>query len=83
MLVEVMGYVAASLTTIAFAPQAVKTIITKKTRDIALWMYLLYVPGVALWFVYGCFIGSGPLIAANGVATVISGTVLVCKWKYK
>jgi MtN3 and saliva related transmembrane protein len=42
-------------------------------------MYSLFTAGVALWFVYGLYIGSMPVIVANAVTLVFSAIVLTLK----
>ena len=37
----------------AFVPQAYKVWKTKSTKDISLWMFLIFTTGVASWLVYG------------------------------
>ncbi len=66
--VEFTGTAAACLTTAAFFPQAIKTIRERKTAGLSLTMYLLLVTGVAMWLIYGIFIGSWPLIVANAIS---------------
>ena len=60
-----IGYVAGTLTTVSFVPQVIKTWKLKETRDISLAMLLLFAVGILLWTVYGIWIGSLPVIAAN------------------
>jgi MtN3 and saliva related transmembrane protein len=50
---EVLGYIAAFLTTAAFFPQTIKTIRTRDTKSISLAMYVLFTSGIALWLWYG------------------------------
>lgn len=82
-LISVIGFVAATCTTVATLPQVIKVIKTKKTTDLSLLMYLIMTIGVALWFVYGLFITDYPLIVANAVTFVLAFTVLIYKLKYK
>jgi MtN3 and saliva related transmembrane protein len=77
-----IGYAAAVLTSVSFIPQAIMTIRTRNSRGISGWMYLLFTAGVALWLVYGIFIGSWPVIAANSVTLVLAATVLVLKLRF-
>jgi MtN3 and saliva related transmembrane protein len=42
-------------------------------------MYSLFTTGVALWFVYGLYIGSMPVVIANAITLVLSAIVLVLK----
>ena len=75
--IEIIGTLAASLTTAAFFPQAIKTLRTRETSGLSLSMYLLLVTGVALWLLYGLMIGSRPLILANGVVLMPQLAILI------
>jgi MtN3 and saliva related transmembrane protein len=72
-----ISYVAAFLTTIAFLPQAVKTITTRDTHGLSILMYLSFVIGVACWLVYGIRLGDVALIVGNGVTLVLALPILV------
>jgi len=82
-MIELIGYFAALCTTLSFVPQAVKTIKTRDTSGISLWMYLIFTVGVFLWLVYGFIIGNHPLLIANAVTFVLAVTILGFKIKYK
>ena len=82
MLTTAIGLLATILTTLAYLPQAIKTWRTRSTADLSLPMFLLMTVGVGLWFVYGLIIGDLPLIAANGVTLLLSGSILYCKLRY-
>lgn len=82
-LTEIIGYIGAILTTMAFVPQTIKTIRLKQTKDISLLMYIIFVLGISFWFVYGILINSMPIILANLVSFCLSGTILILKIKYK
>ena len=77
--VTVLGLAAAFCTTIGFLPQVIKTLRTRRTRDISLVMYLVLVTGVLLWFIYGFIIGDLPLILANGATLALASVVLAMK----
>jgi MtN3 and saliva related transmembrane protein len=77
-----VGYVAAVLTTLAFVPQASRTIRTRDTSGISLGMYVIFTAGVALWFLYGVAIGAWPVIIANGVTFLLAATILVLKLRH-
>ena len=79
--IEIMGYLAAFLTTAAFLPQTYKTIKTRDTKAISLAMYVLFTLGIALWLAYGILIWSLPLIFANGFTFLMAATILVLKIK--
>lgn len=76
---EIVGSLAAILTTTSFVPQVVRTIRTRDTRAISLWMYLLFSAGVALWAIYGVLLGSWPIIVANGLTFALAASVLSLK----
>lgn len=76
---EIIGSLAAILTTTSFVPQVVRTIRTRDTNAISLWMYLLFCTGVALWGLYGLLLNSWPIMLANGLTLVLSGAVLTLK----
>lgn len=79
---ELIGYGAAALTTVAFVPQAVKSWSSRDLSGISLSMYSLFTLGVGLWLVYGLFIGSWPVILANGVTLALAGIVLGLKLRH-
>jgi MtN3 and saliva related transmembrane protein len=79
--VQLLGYAAASLTTLSFIPQALKTLRTGDTSGISLRMYALFTAGVACWAIYGVLTGDGPLIAANVITLVAAGLILDRKWR--
>jgi MtN3 and saliva related transmembrane protein len=79
---DLLGYVAAVLTTGALVPQAVKTIRTRDTRAISLWMYVTFTTGIALWFVYGVVINAWPMILANTLTFLLAATILALKLRY-
>ena len=74
---ESIGYLAASLTTLSFFPQALKTLRSRNTQSISLRMYLLFTTGVTLWSVYGWQVGDGPVLFAN-LITLIPAVIVLC-----
>jgi MtN3 and saliva related transmembrane protein len=73
---EVLGYVAATLTTVSFIPQALHTFRTRSAAGISVGMYSLFTVGVALWLVYGVALSSWPMIAANGITFILAAIIL-------
>ena len=80
---EIIGYLAAVLTTAAYVPQAFKTIKSRKTSDISLFMYLLMFTGVIGWLIYGIMHNSLPIILANGITMSLVAIILIMKMRYK
>ena len=77
-----IGLLAAACTTLSFLPQASRVIKTRQTRDISLWMYVIFSTGTFLWLLYGFFTKDIPVMAANLVTFVLSFTILVLKIRY-
>ena len=75
-------YVAALLTTVAFVPQAAKTIRSKDTRGLSLSMYVVFTAGVACWLVYGILLGSWPMIVANIITFLLAAAILLMKLRH-
>lgn len=81
-LTDLIGYCSALLTTIAFVPQAHKSLKTRDLSGISLPMYSMFSLGVLGWLVYGILIVSWPIILANCVTLVLACTVLYLKIKH-
>lgn len=76
---DLIGYIAAFLTTLSFFPQALKTLRSRDTHSISLRMYLLFTTGVMFWSIYGWMVGDGPVLIANLITLVPTVIVLVLK----
>lgn len=76
-----IGYLAGTLTTLAFAPQLLKALKTKSTKDISLLMLLCSTTGMTLWLYHGVLIKDMALILANSVSIALASTLLVYKLK--
>jgi MtN3 and saliva related transmembrane protein len=74
-----LGYLAASLTTLSFVPQALLTLRTREVHGISAVMYSLFTLGVALWLAYGWRLGEWPIIVANAVTLALAATILAIK----
>ncbi len=81
-LVTLLGLAAAFCTTAAYLPQVIHTWRTRSTKDLSLPMFSVLTTGVFLWLVYGAIIGDLPLIVANGVTFLLSGTILAFKLRH-
>jgi len=81
-LTDVIGSLAACLTTFSFLPQAVHTFRTKDVRGISLGMYSVFTLGVALWLAYGWLLDAWPIMIANLITLALATTILVMKLRY-
>jgi len=80
--IEIIGYCAAFLTTIAFLPQAIQSWRTRDLSGISLGMYSLFTVGVGLWLVYGLIIEKWPLILANAMTFTLALSILLLKLRH-
>ena len=80
---EIVGFIAAFLTTLSFVPQVYKTWKTKEVADLSLVMYLAMFVGVGLWLVYGIHMKSPSMIVANSVTMLLVMIVVVFKIRYR
>ena len=78
-MVEIIGYMAAAITTAGFVPQVLMAYKTRQTKDISLWMYILLVVGFILWLIYGIFNCIWPIIIANTVTLTLVIPILILK----
>ena len=80
---DIAGYLAASMTTASFLPQALHTFKTKDVRGISLGMYSVFTAGVSMWLVYGLLLGAWPIVAANAITVALAASILAMKLKYR
>ncbi len=81
--VDLVGYIAACLTTTAFVPQAWLTWRRKRAEGVSLGMYIILVVGIVLWLVYGLMLSALPIIIANMITLMLALFILVMKLVYK
>lgn len=71
-----ISFIAATLTTAAFLPQAIKVIRTRDTSSLSLIMYIMFTLGVSSWLVYG--LGKHDLaIAGSNLITLIFALIIL------
>jgi MtN3 and saliva related transmembrane protein len=80
--IEIIGYCAAFLTTVAFLPQAIWSWKTRDLSGISLGMYSLFTAGVGLWLVYGLVLEKWPLILANAMTFALALSILMLKLRH-
>lgn len=81
-IIELIGTLAALLSTISFVPQVVKVWRTRSARDLSLIMYLMFWVGIFLWLLFGLMIGSISVITGNLVTLCLASTILYFKLRY-
>ena len=80
---EILGLVAAFLTTSAYVPQAYKTWKTKSAGNISLTMYISMFVGIILWLIYGIHLNSFAMIVANCITAILTLIIIGFKVRYK
>ena len=79
---DILGLVAAFLTSIAFIPQIVKGIKTRKMNDVSAKMLYVLGIGLSLWFLYGYHLGDLIIMAANLFGLLCVVITLILKFRY-
>jgi MtN3 and saliva related transmembrane protein len=76
-----LGYVAGTLTALAFVPQVIRSWRTRSTGDFSVAMLFAFAGGVSLWLVYGLILGEPPIIASNGFTLAMALVLLWVKFR--
>lgn len=82
-MLEILGYIAGTLTIVSFVPQVVKTLRTKDTKGLSWLMWILLVLSAIAWIGYGIELESLPMLITNAVVIVCAGLILLCKYKQR
>ena len=83
LLTNLIGTAAALFSITSFIPQITKIRKTRDASGVSLRTYAFTVTCFVLWVVYGFRLGAWPITIANSVALLMSGTVLLLKWRYR
>ena len=81
-LADLIGALAACLTTLSFLPQAWLSFKTRDVSGVSLLMYSVFTAGVALWLAYGLLLGSWPMVIANAITLTLALMILTMKLVY-
>lgn len=76
---DLIGYIAAILTTVAFIPQAWLVWRTRSADGVSLGMYSLFTVGVLFWVAYGFMLQAWPIVIANLITLALAGFILTMK----
>ncbi|WP_298350138.1 SemiSWEET transporter [uncultured Dokdonia sp.] len=80
--IEIIGLIAATLTTAAFLPQVYQTWKTKDVSGLSLPMFTMFFVGIVFWLIYGVLKESLSIILANAITVISSFLLLYFKIKY-
>ena len=78
---EILGLVAAAITTFAWVPQVYKMYKERNASGVSLTMALLFFVGITLWFIYGYLIESISIMVANGITLFLQSMIIIYKLK--
>jgi MtN3 and saliva related transmembrane protein len=76
---DVVGAIAAFLTTVSFIPQAWQSFRTRDVSGVSLGMYSVFTLGVAMWLAYGLILRAWPIVIANAITLVLAMAILAMK----
>lgn len=76
---DLIGYLAATLTTASFLPQAIMTVKTRDTSSLSLGMYSMFTLGVLFWLIYGIYLANVAIVVANAVTFLLAASILTVK----
>ena len=79
---DIVGTVAACLTTVSFVPQAWLSFKTRDVSGVSLGMYSVFTVGVAMWLVYGLLLSAWPIVVANTITLGLALAILGMKLRY-
>lgn len=79
--IDIIGYLAALLTTFSFLVQVIQSWRTRDLSGISVGMYSMFTLGVGLWLIYGIVIESWPLIVTNALTFLFALSILLMKLK--
>jgi MtN3 and saliva related transmembrane protein len=79
---EIVGFMAGTLTTLCWAPQALKLIRSRDGRSISLIAQATFVTGCVLWLVYGVLLGSVAIILFNVITIALNILIIVLKLRF-
>lgn len=80
--IEVIGLIAAFLTTASFLPQVYKTWKTKDVSGLSLPMFSMFFVGIVFWLIYGIYKESLAIILSNSITVISSFLLLYFKIKF-
>jgi MtN3 and saliva related transmembrane protein len=75
-LVEVIGLLGATFTTLAFVPQVVKIWKNQSSNGVSISMYVCMLVGIIIWLAYGILINSIAVIAANILSGILQVVII-------
>ncbi|MGO8737491.1 SemiSWEET family sugar transporter [Rhodoblastus sp.] len=79
---ELVGFLAGTLTTLCWTPQAIKILRSRDATSISLVTQITFVIGCALWLTYGVLIGSLSVVLFNAITVALNLLIILLKLRY-
>jgi MtN3 and saliva related transmembrane protein len=76
---EIFGFAAATLSTIAFLPQVIKTWRSQSAKDVSYALLTTFSTGCLCWVIYGYQVNAKPVMIANSFTLALNLTILAMK----
>ena len=80
--IDLIGTLAACLTTASFLPQVWLSFKTRDVSGVSLGMYSLFTVGIAFWLAYGWLLRAWPIVVANTITLTFSLAIVWMKLQY-
>lgn len=79
---EFVGMAAGTLTTLCWAPQALRILRTRDVQAISLITQILFIIGCCFWLTYGVLLGSLSIMLFNTITIALNLFILALKLRY-
>ncbi|MCI4679426.1 SemiSWEET transporter [Rhodoblastus acidophilus] len=79
---ELVGFLAGTLTTLCWTPQAVKILRSRDAKSISMTTQATFVVGCMLWLIYGVLIGSLSIVLFNAITIALNALIILLKLRY-
>lgn len=76
---DIVGTLAAVVSTTTLLPQTIRVLKTRDTRAISLATFAIVCASATLWGIYGVLIGSWPVIVTNALTFPMGAIILALK----
>lgn len=81
--IDVVGFLAATVTTVEVVPQVIKTLKTKSAVDLSWIALLMLIIGLALWTIYGSLMGDVWIVLSAAFSLLAYAFLAVIKITYE
>lgn len=78
---EILGFIAGTLTTLAFLPQVARTWKTGSARDFSAIWIVAFGLGLGIWIAYGILTNALSITLANGLTLALVLSIAWIKWR--